>query len=70
MPLLQVKAFLNLFIFHVSLSFFEMVFMIGKGFETQFVPLPFCDPLWVLQFWLRLGSSLFVLPFPFVGCFV
>jgi hypothetical protein len=33
MPLLQVKAFLNLFIFHVSLPFFEMLFMLAGALE-------------------------------------
>jgi hypothetical protein len=38
---------------------------------TWFVPLPLCDPLWALSFWLGLGSSLFVLKFsPFARCFV
>jgi hypothetical protein len=33
MPLLQVKAFLSLFIFHVSLPFFEMLFMLAGALE-------------------------------------
>ncbi len=45
------------------LSFLTQPFeKVGSG--TCFVPVPFCDPLWVLIFWLRLGSSLFVPSFP------
>jgi len=39
-----------------------------KSFPKQiphwFVPLPYGDPLWLLYFWLELGSSLFVPPPP------
>ncbi len=40
-----------------------------RGLE-HFVPVPLCDTLLVLLFWLGLGCSLFVPSFPPSGCFV
>jgi hypothetical protein len=50
----------------------DMLFAIGGGFGIWFVLVPLCDPLWVLLFWLRLGSSFYVPSFlnPVAGCFV
>lgn len=41
-----------------------MLLVTGGDSGTLFAPLPLCDFVWVLLVWLRLGSSLFVLPFP------
>ncbi len=49
----------------ILLSFFLPPIIIShKSFPKQiphwFVPLPYGDPLWLLYFWLEIGSSLFV----------
>jgi hypothetical protein len=51
---------------HFSLS--DMLLATRGGFGTLFVPLSHSDPLWVLLFWLRFGSSLFVPSFPPLLC--
>ncbi len=68
---MQVKVLLDLLVFQVSLSFFDMLLVTGGGFGTQFVPLPLCDP-----FLIFCASSLDLGPFslyflsPFSGWFV
>jgi hypothetical protein len=58
---------------------FESSNYIRVWFLTWFVPLPFCDSLWALLFWLELGAwvvsltlshTLFLLFPPFARCFV
>ncbi len=50
----------------LSLSFFNMLLVIGGGFGTYFIPLPLCDPqVWFsCVLWFGFGSIIFVLPFP------
>ncbi len=36
-----------------------MLLASGGGFGTLFVPMPLCDPFYILLLWLKLGSSLF-----------
>jgi hypothetical protein len=71
---LQVRAFLSFITLSGLPSLSDMLLVIGGGFWTWFVATILRDPLWVLLFWFRLGSSLslslFVPLFPVAGWFV
>jgi len=56
--------------FYYYYYYYYMLLVISRAFETWFVLMALCDPLWVLLFWFKLRSSLslFLVSPPLAGC--
>jgi hypothetical protein len=71
MPSLHLRVLLGLLCFQVSLRFPSLIYFLQlmEVLEHNLFICPFVTPFGFLHFQLRLGSSLFVLPFPFCWVF-